>query len=113
MHQWNGPGPDHATDVYPTEGVSCFTTQVVLQGLVAGNYKHWFVMGGCLVESRSFFGWFPFLGMTWSPLRVREQESQPCVAMIWTGLSFSLLMRPWCAVTSILQNAVLTTRLSR
>ena len=41
-----------------------------------------------------------------------EYESQQCVAVTWTQLSFLLLMYTICDVASILQNVVLTTRLA-
>ena len=67
--QGNDPGPDHTTDVYPSEGYF-FTTKVVLQGLVADDYECWFVMGFvCLVKSRSFFGWFLSLAYDKVPLK--------------------------------------------
>ena len=47
---------------------------------------------------------------TWYPLR--KYESQPCVTMPWAGLSFLLLMRPWCAVASVLRYVILTTKLA-
>ena len=101
-------GPGFLTDVHPSDG-RLFASQVVLQGLVAGVCKLWFDTGG-VFSGISESLWLVSCSCCMTTFPSRESEFQPCVtSMTWTQLSFLFLMRPWCAVASVLWDTVLTS----
>ena len=64
------------------------------------------------LSRRSVSLFVQFLFLLYDKAPRREWKSPPCVAMTRGRLFFSLLMHPWCAVTTVLWNGVLKSWLA-